>query len=443
MTDYEVRDPATGELISSYETASASELEDAIANAHATFLAWASTSAVDDRAKLIHRVADLHMERIDELAALINQEMGKSLDGAKGEVEFSADIYRYYADNAATFLADEVLDVEDGTATVRRAPMGALLGIMPWNYPCYQVARFAGPNLAAGNTVLLKHAPQCPASSAAIAQIFLHAGFPQGAYKNVYLANEQVADVIADPRVRGVSLTGSERAGAEVAATAGRHLKKVVLELGGSDPFVVLGNPDLDAVLEAAVDARLENHGQACNAAKRFVVVSELYDEFLRRFTERMLAHDAAPLSSQAAADRFASQLDRAVAGGATLEMNGKQDGAWFPPGVLTNVDPDNPVHREELFGPVGMVIRAEDEADAIRIANDTPYGLGSYVFTDDPAQADRVANALDTGMVLINTIDGEGVDMPFGGTKMSGFGRELGRSGIEEFLNKKLVRTA
>jgi succinate-semialdehyde dehydrogenase/glutarate-semialdehyde dehydrogenase len=389
-------------------------------------------------------VAELHVERRQELAGAMTREMGKPHAAALGEVDFSAAIYRYYAENAADFLADEPITLleGEGSAVVKKRPLGVLLGIMPWNYPAYQVARFAGPNLAAGNTIVLKHAPQCPQSAALLEQLFSDAGFPEGAYVNVYASNEQVEQVIADPRVQGVSLTGSERAGAAVAEIAGRHLKKVVLELGGSDPVVVLSTADLDATVSAAVQARLSNRGQACNAGKRVIVVDDLYEEFVSRYTERMLTADPAPLSSEAAARRLDEQVLRAVAEGATLASAGERRGAWYAPGVLTGIEPSNDAYREELFGPVAMVFRARDEQHAVEIANDTPYGLGSYVFTTDPEQAERVAEQLDAGMVFVNGVGVEGVELPFGGVKRSGFGRELGRWGIEEFLNRKLVRT-
>jgi succinate-semialdehyde dehydrogenase/glutarate-semialdehyde dehydrogenase len=370
--------------------------------------------------------------------------MGKAMDDALGEVDFSAAIYGYYADHAEEFLADEPIHLleGEGTAVVRKRPLGVILGIMPWNYPCYQVARFAGPNLAAGNSVVLKHAPQCPDSAARLAEIFADAGFPAGAYVNVYASNEQIEEIIGDPRIQGVSLTGSERAGSAVAATAGRHLKKVVLELGGSDPFLVLGSDDLDATVDAAIAARMENNGQACNAGKRFIVADELHDDFVAKFTAKMLGQEPAPLSSLAAAERLQSQVDSAVASGAHLESNGERRDAFFPSGVLTGVNRDSDAFRQELFGPVAMVFRAKDEAEAIELANDTPYGLGSYVFTNDPEQAARVADQIDAGMVFVNGVGAEGVELPFGGVKRSGFGRELGRFGIEEFVNKKLIRT-
>jgi succinate-semialdehyde dehydrogenase/glutarate-semialdehyde dehydrogenase len=274
-------------------------------------------------------------------------------------------------------------------------------------------------------------------------QIFTDAGFPEGAYVNVYATNEQIAEAIADPRVQGVSLTGSERAGAAVAEIAGRNLKKVVLELGGSDPFIVLSSDDLDSTVESAVAGRLENTGQACNAAKRFIVAEDIYDEFLDKFTKKVLekGDNLAPLSSVAAAERLDEQVSRAVDNGATLVSEGQRKGAFYPPGVLTNVSPDSPSYKEELFGPVATVYKASSEEQAVELANDTPFGLGSYVFTTDKEQAKRVADRLEAGMVFINAVGAEGVELPFGGVKRSGFGRELGRFGIDEFVNKKLIR--
>ena len=442
--EYAVRNPATGEVLETYPTATDAEVDAAVAAASETYYSWGRTSTVEDRSALLARVAELHRERAGELAKAINEEMGKPLDAAEGEVLFSAGIYDFYAERAATILADEKIELLDGSgsALIRRGPVGPLLGIMPWNYPVYQVARFAAPNLATGNTIVLKHAPQCPRSAALQAQIFLDAGFPAGAYNNVYATNEQIAEVIADPRIQGVSLTGSERAGAAVAEVAGRNLKKCVLELGGSDPFIVLSSADVDATVEAAAEARLDNSGQACNAGKRFVVVDELYDEFAAKFTAKVLERGApAVLSSLSAAENLARQVDAAVAAGASLETKGERSGAFFPAGVLTEVDKDNPAYYQELFGPVAMLFRASDEVDAVRIANDTPFGLGSYVFTTDPEQASRVAAELETGMVFVNGVGAEGVELPFGGVKRSGFGRELGRYGIDEFANKKLIR--
>lgn len=453
VSDYAVVNPATGETVKTYPTITDEALASAISKAHDAHRTWSQRSTRAERAALIARVAELHTERRDELAAIIVREMGKTVEAALGEVDFSADIYAYYADNADNFLKDEPITLlgGDGTAVIRRSSLGVLLGIMPWNYPYYQVARFAGPNLIIGNPILLKHAPQCPESAAAIEQIFTDAGFPPGAYTNLYATNDQAATLIADPRVQGVSLTGSERAGAAVAEVAGRHLKKVVLELGGSDPFILLSTDDLDATVEAAVSARLENSGQACNAAKRFIVAGGLYDAFLEKFTAAMTGAKVgdpndgdtviAPLSSLTAATTLGHQVDTAVAQGATIVSAGKRDGAYFPPAVLTNVTPDNDAYYQELFGPVAVVHRVEDEQEAIDLANDTPFGLGSYLFTTDHEQALRVADAIQAGMVYVNIVGADSAELPFGGVKRSGSGRELGRFGADEFVNKKLIR--
>ncbi len=445
MSLYAVVDPKTGDVVREYPTATDEQIEQALAAASKAYREWSKKSTVAERADLIRRVAALHTERRDKLAEIIHREMGKPVEQALGEVDFSAAIYEYYADNAEKFLADEPIELLDGegSAVIKRGPVGVLLGIMPWNYPYYQVARFAGPNLTLGNTILLKHAPQCPESAEAIQKIYDDAGFPAGAYVNIYATNEQIADVIADPRVQGVSLTGSERAGAAVAEIAGRNLKKVVLELGGSDPFILLSTDDLDATVESAIAGRFENTGQACNAAKRFIVAADLYDEFLDKFTKKVLeAGDGlAPLSSLGAAKRLAEQIDRAVADGAKLVSHGERKGAYFPPGVLTGVSADSATYREELFGPVAMVFKVDSEDEAVELANDIPFGLGSYLFTTDTEQAKRVADKIDAGMVYVNLVGADGAELPFGGVKRSGYGRELGRFGIDEFVNKKLIR--
>ena len=446
MALYAVTNPATGKVEREYPTATDAEMEAAIAAAAKAFKEWGMTTTVAQRAALTRRVAELHTERREQLADIMQREMGKPLDQALGEIDFSAAIYEFYAANAERFLADEPIELlaGDGSAVVQRRPVGVILGIMPWNFPEYQVARFAGPNLTLGNTVVLKHAPQCPESAEALQKIFLDAGYPEGAYVNVYATNEQIAAAIADPRIQGVSLTGSERAGAAVAEIAGRNLKKVVLELGGSDPFILLSTDDLDATVDAAVAARLGNTGQACNAAKRIIVEAKLYDDFLEKFTAKVLAaaDDLSPLSSEAAAQNLARQVDAAVASGAKLTSKGERTGAFFPPGILTGITKDSPAYREELFGPVAQVYKVNSEDEAVALANDIPFGLGSYLFTTDPEQAKRVAERIEAGMVFVNVVEADGVELPFGGVKRSGFGRELGRYGIDEFVNKKLIRT-
>ena len=453
MTDYAVINPATGETLATYPTITDEALETVLEKADAAYRTWRDTP-VAERAALIRRAAELHRERRDELAAIIVREMGKPLAAAEAEVDFAADITEFYADNAERITGDQPIEIlGEGTAVIRRAPIGVLLGIMPWNFPYYQVARFAAPNLVIGNTILLKHAPQCPESAAAIEKIYRDAGLPEGAYTNIYATNDQSATVIADRRVQGVSVTGSERAGAAVAEVAGRNLKKVALELGRSDPFILLSTDDLDAAVQAAVDARLDNTGQSCNAAKRFIVVDGLYDEFVEKFTATMAAAKVGdpfaedtvlgPLSSVTAAERLAEQVDKAVAQGATLATGGIRDGAFYPGTVLTDVTPEMDAYREEFFGPVGVVYKAADEDEAVKIANDTSFGLGSYVFTTDEEQAARVADKIDAGMVYVNVVLADSPELPFGGVKRSGTSREMGLLAADEFVNKKLIRIA
>src|SRR5215475_12581340 len=453
MSMFAVVDPATGETLKEYPTITDDELQNAISRADRAHREWSRAATVAERASLVRRVAELYSERRKDLAEIIVAEMGKPIRQARGEVAFSASIYEFYADNAEALMADEPIELlgGEGSAVVRRSSVGVLLGIMPWNFPYYQVARFAGPNLIVGNTILLKHAPQCPQSAEAIAQMFSDAGFPDGAYVNIYATNEQIEWVIADPRVRGVSVTGSERAGAAVAEIAGRNLKKVVLEMGGSDPFIVLGTDNLDETVEAAVEARLDNAGQSCNGAKRMIVIDELYQPFLEKFTAALTAAkqgdprergiELGPLSSDVATDRLEDQVQRGIAQGATVVAGGKRNGNYFEPTVLTDVTPENDIYREELFGPVAQVYRVGSEEEAVALANDTPFGLGSYVMTTDPEQADRVANQIDAGMVYVNIVGADSAELPFGGTKRSGFGRELGVYGADEFVNKKLIR--
>ena len=442
MSAYTVTNPATGEVEATYPSATDEQVAAAVETADEAYRTWGRASTKASRAALLARVADLYDERKDELAAIINHEMGKKLDEAAGEVEFSASIYRYYADHGEEFLADLPIDREaPGSAIVRKMPIGVLVGVMPWNYPYYQVARFAAPNLMLGNTIVLKHAALCPKSSAAMESIFLEAGFPKGAFTNLYANFDQVHSLISDPRVRGVSLTGSERAGVAIAQEAGAALKKVVCELGGSDPFIVLGTSDMDALVQTAVAGKYENCGQVCNGPKRFIIVDSLYDEFLKRFAEASKAVELGPLCSLKAAERLSAQVAQAVGDGATLALGrGKNDGAFFAPTILTDIPADSKARYEEFFGPVSQFYRVKDEAEAVALANDTPFGLGSYVFTTDPEQGERVADALETGMTYVNEVGADSAELPFGGVKNSGFGRELGSLGINEFVNLKLI---
>jgi succinate-semialdehyde dehydrogenase/glutarate-semialdehyde dehydrogenase len=455
MSTYAVVNPATGETIKEYPEIGDEELRAAIDRADQASRSWPASTSVADRAALVRKVGELHSERRRELAEIIVREMGKPIEQALGEVDFAAEIYGFYADNAEDLMADEPIKLlgGEGTAMIRRSPFGVLLGIMPWNFPYYQVARFAGPNLVIGNTILLKHAPQCPESAEAMQQIFDDAGFPEGTYENVYATNEQIEWVIADPRLHGVSVTGSERAGAAVAEIAGRNLKKVVLELGGSDPFILLGADDVDEAAQKAAEARLDNTGQSCNAAKRFIVVEDLYDDFLEKFSEKLAASkpgdptseetEVGPLSSQTAADRLEEQVRKAVENGAKVVVGGKRDGNFFEPTILTGIEPGDEASQEEFFGPVAQVYRVGSEEEAVELANQTPFGLGSYVMTTDKEQGERVADKIEAGMVYVNLVGADSPELPFGGFKRSGFGRELGRYGADEFVNKKLIRSA
>ena len=455
MSEYKVVNPATNETEREFAAATDAEIEQVLERSARAYQSW-RTTAKDERTKILLRVAELYKERIDDLAALITREMGKPTREAKGEILLVISIYRYYAEQGPALLQDVPLSPKaGGAALVRKEPVGPLLGIMPWNFPYYQVARFAAPNLMVGNTIILKHAPQCPESALAMEQIFRDAGLPDGAYINVFATNSQIADMIADPRVTGVSVTGSERAGAAVAEVAGRNLKKVVLELGGSDPFIVLDSDDVTKTVQAAVGARMLNAGQACNAAKRIIVVGDLYGEFVDQFSAAMAAlhpgdpadpaSDFGPLSSESAAELLMSQIRDAVDKGATLRTGGERvdrPGAFVEPTVLTDVTPQMRAYREELFGPAAVIYRVADASEAVELANASSFGLGGVVYSADPARAQEVADLLDTGMVWINSPQGSLADLPFGGTKRSGVGRELGPYGIEEFVNKKLIRT-
>lgn len=448
MGKYAVINPATGETLKEFANATDAEIQAAIESANNTYQEWARNTTVAERAALVQKVADLHLERKDELAEIIHREMGKPLDQCVGEVEFSAAIIEYYAKNGEEFLKDEELPTEDGQRTfIRRQGLGVILGIMPWNFPYYQVARFAAPNLVAGNTVILKHAEQCPESAAAIEQIYRDAGFPEGAYVNVYATHDQISTIIADDRVAAVSLTGSERAGAIVAEQAGRALKKCVLELGGSDVLLVLDVDSVDFAVEQAVAGRMENSGQACNASKRIVVMDEYYDEFKEKYLAAMGAlssdnGDFGPLSSDKATASLKDQVDRALSQGAELLVgNNEPEGNLYVPGVLEGVTPEMDVFREELFGPVAQIYKVSSDEEAIKLANDSPYGLGSVVLCNDADRAIAVGSKLDVGMVFIGGAGLDAPDVPFGGVKRSGFGRELGPLGIEEFVNKKIFR--
>ncbi|NUR95426.1 MAG: NAD-dependent succinate-semialdehyde dehydrogenase, partial [Kribbellaceae bacterium] len=450
---YSVTDPVRGVLVEEVANWTDVEVRAAIGRVAGAYEGWRGRE-VGERAVIVGRAAELFAERVDELAAIMTLEMGKRVSEGRGEVGVVVDIFRYYAENGPALLADEPVDIKGGQAVITKGPIGALLGIMPWNFPCYQVARFVAPNLVLGNTILLKHASICPRSARAIEEILHAAGVPQDVYVNTFASSRQIPAILADPRIAGVSLTGSEQAGIAVAAEAGRNLKKTVLELGGSDPLIVLDTDDLDETVNATATARMRNCGQSCNAPKRMIVLADLYDEYVDRLTKRVTEYyvpgdpaDPAtklpPLASTAAADEVAAQVAKAIEQGATLRAGGHRitPGAYFEATVLTDVTPEMDAYYEEIFGPVVIVFKADDEDDAVRLANDTPFGLGASVWGTDPARNRRVADRIDAGMVYLNRAGGSQADLPFGGIKRSGLGRELGPAGIEEFMNRKSIR--
>jgi len=451
---YATVNPATGELVQSFETISDAQADRALALAHEAYLDWRGVD-LKERAAVVGRVADLFRRDAGELAQLMTLEMGKPVTQAKGEIELSAAIFEYYATKGPDLLADETLDIAGaGKAVVRTAPIGALLGVMPWNFPYYQAARFVAPNLLLGNTILLKHAANCPQQALRLGELLREAGAPEGVYQNLFATTDQVATMIASPLLQGVSLTGSERAGSAVGELAGRHLKKAVLELGGSDPFIVLPGADVDKATTAAVAGRFGNAGQVCTSSKRMIVQSSIFEEFLEGFVTKAgewrlgdptnAETRLGPMASISARADLIAQVEDAVAKGAKVHLGGEVPdgpGAFYPATVLTGVTPDMRAYREELFGPVAVVYQVDSDDEAIEVANDSPFGLGSAVFAADVDRADEVGRRLDVGMVGLNTTVKSAPDLPFGGVKSSGIGRELGRFGLDEFANKKLVR--
>jgi succinate-semialdehyde dehydrogenase / glutarate-semialdehyde dehydrogenase len=443
--EYASTNPATGEVKARFDFATDDAVQQALALGAAAFVSG-QASTIEERAALAKRVGDLFAERAQELAQLAVEEMGKPLGEAVEEVEFCQAIFGYYAEHGPSLAADQPITTFGGDqAVVQKRPIGLLLGVMPWNFPYYQVARFAAPNLVLGNTMLLKHAESVPRCAEAVQQIFADAGVPSGVYQNVFATFEQVETIIADPRVQGVSLTGSERAGSRVAALAGQHLKKCVLELGGSDPYVVLDADDVEDAATTAWETRIYNTGQACNSNKRMIVMDDIYEPFVGKLVDLASSlgpGDYSPLSSRTALDRLKEVVDDAVEHGATLHVGGEAvdgPGAYYSPAVLTDVTPEMRAYREELFGPVAVVYKVSSDDEALTLANDTPYGLGGAVFSRDRDRAARLAAQLEVGMANVNTPAGEGAEVPFGGVKRSGFGRELGPLGMDEFVNKRL----
>ena len=450
---YQSINPFNGELVKSFDEHTDQQLETAIATAATCFDTWRELFYAE-RAVIVAKAAAIMRERAEEFARPVTLEMGKLFAESVGEVMLSADILDYYAAHAERFLAPERLKPESGEAVVESSPLGVLFGVQPWNFPYYQLARFAAPNLMAGNVVMVKHSGTVPQCAMAFEQLWREAGASEGAYTNLLISHEQVLAVIDDPRIRGVALTGGVAAAKGVAERAGKNVKKSTMELGGSDAFIVLEDADLDKTLTWAMWAKMNNMGQCCIAAKRFIVVESLADLFLAKFTAAMEALQAGdpmdqtttlgPLSTEAALVQLVKQVDEAIAHGATLVLGGKRldrPGSFMQPTILTDITPDNPAWREEFFGPVALFFRVEDEDAAIALANDSDYGLGGSVFTRDIDRGKRVASRIETGMVFVNHPTWTAADLPFGGIKNSGYGRELASHGIHEFVNKKLVR--
>jgi succinate-semialdehyde dehydrogenase/glutarate-semialdehyde dehydrogenase len=444
--------PATGRPIKSYDELSPAEAAEVVAQAHAAWQTWRTTSFAD-RAMRMRRAAAILRDRKDELGRLMALEMGKPLKQGISEAEKCAWACEYYADNAQAQLAPEAMTTDGSKSYVAFQPLGIVLAIMPWNFPLWQVFRFAAPALMAGNVGLLKHASNVPGCALAIEEILSHAGLPQGTFRTLLIKNQQVQSIIEHPLVRAVTLTGSTPAGKAVAAEAGSVLKKTVLELGGSDPYVVLEDADLESAARTCVEARLINSGQSCIAAKRFIVVDRVRDAFTSRFVTLMQGKkmgdpltdgiDIGPLARRDLRDSVHEQVRTSMARGAKCLLGGEVpagDGAFYPPTVLTDVKPGMPAYDDEIFGPVAAIIAAKDEADAVRIANDTIFGLGAAVFTRDLPRGERVAAALEAGTAVVNGAVASDPRLPFGGIKESGYGRELGSYGIKEFVNIKTV---
>jgi acyl-CoA reductase-like NAD-dependent aldehyde dehydrogenase len=456
MSLYATTDPTTGSVVRAFDTMTDDDVTVAVETAEAAYRSWSRVD-LKERAALLGEIVRLYRDRQEELARTITLEMGKPLTQARGELMLVASIYQYYADQGPDLVADEPLVIAGaGEAVVRTTAIGPLLGIMPWNFPHYQVARFVAPNLLLGNTILLKHAENCPQGAVEIADLIRDAGAPEGLYQNLFATREQSAAIISHPVVQGVSLTGSEVAGRAVGEIAGRNLKRCVLELGGSDALIVRPSADLALAVEAAVTGRFNNAGQVCSAPKRLIVDAAVYDSFLDSVVERAAAWEMGdptqestklgPVSSLRARSEIAAQVDDALTKGAVAHVGGHvpdREGAYYPATVLSGVTPDMRAFHEEVFGPVAVLYRVESLDEAIDLANDSPYGLGGSVFTGDAGEAEEVAARLEVGMVGFNTIVKSAPDLPFGGVKSSGIGRELGRFGIEEFSNKKLVRVA
>lgn len=456
MTEYQTINPATEELIKTFPQHTDQQLEQFIATAQEVYESDWRRRSIAERKAVVKKAALLLRERLDDFAKLVTLEMGKLYTEAQAEVTLSADILDYYADEAEKFLVPRKLHVAGGEAVIESEPLGVLFCVEPWNFPYYQLARVAGPDLMAGNVLIVKHAPNVPQCALAFEKLFADAGAPKGVYTNVFISNEQAAKAIADPRIKGVALTGSERAGSAVAAEAGHALKKTTMELGGSDAFIVLDDADMDTAVKWGVWGRMNNTGECCVAAKRFILHETIADTFLERFRkelEVLVPGDPmdpkttlGPLCTKAALELVEKQIKTAVEGGAKVLIGGKRvnrSGYYLEPTILTDLSRENPAFHVEFFAPVALIFRVKNEQEAIDLANDSPYGLGGSVITKDVERGKRVARQIETGMVFINRATWTAPDLPFGGVKNSGYGRELSELGIGEFVNKKLIRVA
>jgi len=450
---YKTVNPANNKLIKEYPSHTDADVEAALSTADALYHSDWSKGSIDKRLAVLYKLADLIDSRSEELAKIASEEMGKLIAQSRGEVKLCAQIARYYADNAKQFLAPVKYPSEMGEAWVEHHPIGVVMAVEPWNFPYYQLMRVLAPNLAAGNPVIAKHASIVPHCAEAFAHLVREAGAPDGAWTNLFISSDQVANIIADDRVQGAALTGSEKAGSAVAAQAAKHIKKSTLELGGNDVFVVLDDADLEKAVKIGVNARLANAGQVCTAAKRFIVHEKVAEQFLTKYTEAFRnikigdpldeSTRLGPLSSKEALETLTKQVDEAVKNGATLHFGGKpvqREGSFFEPTILTNITRDNPAYFEEFFGPVAQIYVVKNDDEAVKLANDSHYGLGGAVFSKDIDRAKKMASKIETGMVWINWLTDTAAELPFGGVKRSGYGRELSDLGIKEFVNQKLV---
>jgi succinate-semialdehyde dehydrogenase/glutarate-semialdehyde dehydrogenase len=443
--------PANGELLATIDEYTPEQVECIVAGTEAAFRSWRVTP-VERRSVLLRRMSDVLLAQKERWAAIAVREMGKTLKSAIAEVEKCALVCRHYAEHGPSFIADEPVPTEMDSS-IRYLPIGVVLAVMPWNFPYWQVFRFLAPALMAGNAALLKHASNVPQCALAIEEIMRQAGAPEDVFRVLLIGSKRVAQIVRDPRVAAITLTGSEGAGMQVAAEAARALKKCVLELGGNDPFIVLPSADLDKAVATAVTARIANNGQSCVCAKRFIIHKDMYDHFAQAFTEKLAAlrigdpmidgTELGPLATEDGLVTLEQQVTKSVEAGARLLTGGKRidgPGYFYAPTVLANIPLDAPAYREEIFGPVAMLFRAEDLDHAIRLANDTPFGLGSSVWTNDPFEQQRCATEIEAGQTFINMMVVSDPRLPFGGIKLSGYGRELGALGLREFTNIKTV---